>query len=442
MSRWRAVLRLAARDARRGLGRSSLVALMVLVPVLLATVGSVVARSAQLDPQDVVRQGLGTGAVQARVFGGFDGKAAEQDLTAQSIGGSGEEPLPTSEVERRVREVVGPGNRLVPQSYGPRRVLVVGERIVRTEVGELDVTALGAGAPVTVVSGRAPVADGEVLVKASARGSTVVPMGARFTFLDESRVFTVVGSFRASDPFGLAPPVLGRPGALIDPRTFETDPYYGGFERGWFVVGPDPVTWAQVQQVNSFGGFVLSRAAVAEDPPIDPEVIRGFGPDAEEVVTVGVVIALVLLQIMLMVGPAIAVGARRNERLLAVVGASGGAPRHLAGVVLAGAGVVGLLGSLAGAVLGAGAGAVVVRLYAAWTGEAVPRVDVNGLDLAGLVLVGTITAVVAAGLPALRVSRLDVVAAITGRRAQSAPRLRVPVLGLGLFAAGTTKTTR
>ncbi|MBI4939200.1 MAG: ABC transporter permease [Actinobacteria bacterium] len=434
MSRWRAVLRLAARDARRGLGRSSLVALMVLVPVLLATVGSVVGRSAELDPQDVVRERLGTGTVQARVFGSFDGNPAEQDVTAESTSGSGAGGLRNAEVERRLREIVGPRNRLVLQSYSPGRVLVVGERIVRADVGELDLTALGGGAPVTVATGRAPAADDEVLVKAGTGGSTVVPVGGRFSFLDETRVLTVVGTYRSSDPFGLAQ-VLGRPGALIDPRTIETGPYYGGFDRGWFVLGPDPVTWAQVQQVNAFGGFVLSRAAVAEDPAIDP-LEGGFGPDVEEVVTAGVVIALVLLQIMLMVGPAIAVGARRNERLLAVVGASGGAPRHLAGVVLAGAAVVGLLGSLAGAALGIGAGAVVVRLYASYAGEAVPRVDVHAADLAGLVLVGTVTAVVAAVLPALRVARLDVVAAITGRRTQSAPRMRVPVLGVGLSAAG------
>ncbi|WP_088288452.1 FtsX-like permease family protein [Kineosporia sp. A_224] len=438
MSRWRAVLRLAARDARRGLGRSSLVALMVLVPVLLATVGSVAARSAELDPQDVVRERLGTGAVQARVFGGFDGNAAEQNLTGESLSGWGEEALPTSEVERRLREVVGTRNRLVPQNNGPRQVLVLGERIVRTDVAELDVRALGAGAPVTIATGRAPVTDDEVLVRASAGGSTVVPEGARFTFLDGTRVFTVVGTYRASDPFGLAE-VVGRPGALVDPRSLETGPFSGASPRGWFVVGPDPVSWAQVQQVNAFGGFVLSRAAVAEDPAIAPELVGGgFGPDTEAIVTVGVVIALVLLQIMLMVGPAIAVGARRNERLLAVVGASGGAPRHLAGVVLAGAAVVGLLGSLAGAALGAGAGAVVVRLYAAYLGEAVPRVDVHAADLTGLVLVGTLTAVVAAGLPALRVSRLARWAPVSARFAlRDAARQRsrtVPALAATVAA--------
>ena len=441
MSAWRAVLRLAARDARRGRGRSALLAAMVLVPVLLATVGAVLARSSDRDPQDVVRARLGTGQVQARTHGLFDGNPVEQDLTADATGGSDVgPPLTTTEIERRLQAVVGPRDRLVPLSYAGGRALAVGDGVVRADVGELDLAALGPDAPVTLASGRLPATDDEVLAWDRGRRGTVVPVGTTFTLVGasgvEPRTRTVVGTFRATDALGLAD-LLGRRGAFLDPSVMPAQTSYGGWTRSWFVVGPDPVPWAKVRQVNAFGGFVVSRAAAAEDPVEARVYRRGLDLDAEQAVTAGLATGLVLLQIMLMVGPAIAVGARRNERLLAVVGASGGAPRHLGGVVLAGSAVVGLVASTAGALLGAGAATVVVRVLDAADPGSMPRADVRLPDLVGLVLVGTLTAAAAAVLPARRVARLDVVAALTGRRAQTAPRTRVPVGGIVLAALGT-----
>lgn len=439
MNGWRAVLRLAARDARRGRGRSALLAAMVLVPVMLATVGAVTARSASRDPQDVVQARLGTGQIQARVHGMFDGNRVEQDLTADATGGSDVgRPLAPAEVEQRLRGIVGPRNRLVPLSYGGGRAVAVGDGVVRVDVGELDVPALGAGSPVTLASGRAPAADDEVLAWDRGTGP-VLPVGARFRVVAAPGApepgFTVVGTFRATDSLGLAD-LLGRQGAFVDPAAMPAQTPYGGWTRAWFVLGPDPVPWAQVRLVNTFGGFVVSRAAVVENPPearLDSLTLVG----AEQVVTGALAVGLVLLQIMLMVGPAIAVGARRNERLLAVVGASGGQPWHLGAVVLAGSAVVGLVASAGGALLGVGAAAVLVRLMDAAEPGSMPRVDVHLLDVLGLVVVGTLTAAAAAVLPARRVARLDVVAALTGRRAQTAPRTGVPVRGLVLAVAGT-----
>ncbi len=59
-----------------------------------------------------------------------------------------------------------------------------------------------------------------------------------------------------------------------------------------------------------------------------------------------------------------------------------------------------------------------------------------GLDLAGLVAVGTLTALAAAVLPARRAARLDVLAALTGRRGSPPPHAAVPLTGLVLAVVG------
>ncbi len=57
---WRPLLRIARRDALRARGRSALVVAMVGLPVLALTATDVLARSAQLEPDEVAARRLGT----------------------------------------------------------------------------------------------------------------------------------------------------------------------------------------------------------------------------------------------------------------------------------------------------------------------------------------------------------------------------------------------
>ena len=182
MSAWRAVLRLAVRDARRGRGRSLLVALMVLVPVAAATAGAVLARSSELEPQDVVALRLGNGDVQALVTGEMGLGPAEQDLTGERTASYGGSPVfSDAEVEQRLQAVVGPRNRLVRQQYAGEQVFQLGDGALRTDVVELDAGALGAGSTLEVVSGRLPATDTEVAALVDTSGRATTAVGARLT---------------------------------------------------------------------------------------------------------------------------------------------------------------------------------------------------------------------------------------------------------------------
>ena len=70
------------------------------------------------------------------------------------------------------------------------------------------------------------------------------------------------------------------------------------------------------------------------------------------VAVLALVVAMALLEVVLLAGPAFAVGARRQQRALALMAASGAEPPHLRRVVMASGVVLGtaavVLGSAAG----------------------------------------------------------------------------------------------
>jgi putative ABC transport system permease protein len=228
------------------------------------------------------------------------------------------------------------------------------------------------------------------------------------------------------------PSVLGKPQLVARPGTLV--PASGG-SRGWFVDGP--VSWEQVRAFNALGASVVSRAVLADPPPIPPELVEaGAYVDPTVAGIVGVAAVLVLLQITLLAGPALAVGARRNQRSLAVVASAGGSPSALRRAVLASGLVTGFATSVVAAGLGIGVVAVARGRLESLASAPLPRIDVHVLDLLAVVAVGTGTALAAALVPAIQAGRQDVVSALMGRRGQPAPRRRVAVSGLVLVGAG------
>lgn len=468
---WRAALRIARRDAWRNRGRSALVAVMVALPVFAVSAVSTLYRSTELEPRDVVRVELGTQA-QARMTA-EPGAPLIQELDGQTWGPATEpgtdtivdaEPMSQREFLRRAGAVLPPRDRLVPDLmiYGAGG-LRVGDRLAGdTQLRELDYTARGLGGLVEQVAGRPPAAAGEVVVSESFRRRYEVGTGGTLTvtraITGERTPLRVVGVVNGLSLSGSAT-VLGRPGSGLieaaigppggDPTGGDatgddggTDPAALQPSPAWFVVGPDPVSWDQVLDLNALGGAVTSRAVLADPPAPDrvPVPDQGYTDPAEGSVTaVGVAVVavgLLLLQIALLAGPAIAVGARRNRRSLAVLAAAGAERRQLRAVVLAGSGVVGLVSCLVAAALGAATGGLVIVLPERYLDQAVPRIDVHPLDLLVLVAIGTFTAVAAAAIPARQAARMNVVAALTGRRERSGSGRRTPVLGLLVAVVG------
>jgi putative ABC transport system permease protein len=448
----RAILRLAWREAWRNGRRSSLIAVMIALPVLAAGTVSVVYRSDQKDPQDVARVRLGEQG-QALITGRSAGQPIVQTPTGLSQVSDrrssirGVTPLWTLEDEVAHAGPLLPGDQLIPRwSRYFNHELELGDRALSGEVQEFDYTRPGAQGLVEQLSGRPPRGRGEVVVSRTMADDDGIKLGDQLRLTPSqqpSSTLRVVGFVGGISLVGHRV-MIGQPGQVLPA---DNAPDSGAT---LLVVGPHAVGWNQIQQLNRLGLAVTSRA-VLQDPPSTgqvpyyrlqygrpPNTIAKYGLSAGTALGVGIVaVGLILLQIALLAGPAIAVGARRNERTLALITAAGGEPRHSRGMVLATSGVIGLVAATAGAVFGAGFGVLAVPWLREHRDQQLVRADVHLLDLSVLVLVGTLTAVAAAAIPAQRASRLNAVALLAGRRGLVRPRRSVvPLLGLLIIVIG------
>ena len=140
-------------------------------------------------------------------------------------------------------------------------------------------------------------------------------------------------------------------------------PAVGPDDQGsWLVKTPGPVTaGAGAKRSSTYGIEVTSRELTLHPPPTSGTVVPNPTVAGFSLFGIGTLIGgLGLLEVVLLAGPAFAVGARRRQRELALVATSGGTPSTLRRIVLAD----GIVGGVAAAVVG-----VVVGLAAAIAGR-------------------------------------------------------------------------
>ncbi|MEV7226443.1 FtsX-like permease family protein [Polymorphospora sp. NPDC051019] len=418
MRSWRAALRIAAREARRARARTALVVAMIALPVLALSYVAVNYDMFRLTPAERAERRLGT--ADASLTWLVDGP-----LT-QNLRGGGwvipGDPPTTAPTLDEVRAVLPPGSRVVP--LGETRLALR----TTTGVGELPATVVDLADPMvrgiaSVVEGRAPAGDREMAVSAEALRRLGVGLGDDVTSADGVRVYRVTGVVEF-------PADLGEMVAL--------PPDAGPAAQRWLVDAPEPVTWEQVEQLNQ-RGFLVELRTVLLDPAADPRYDPSVADADATVVGTGVLVAgLGVLEVVLLAGPAFAVGARRRRRDLALVAANGGTPAHLRRIVLADGVVLGVVGAAVGIVLGiaaAFAGRPLVEEYVAQARAGGYRVLPPALlAVAGLAVA---TGVLAAMVPAFTAARQDVVTALSGRRGAVRSRRRWLVVGLVAAATGT-----
>jgi len=434
---WVAALRIARRQALRAKGRTALSAVMMGLPLaLMAAVAVLLASSSPseatrvevaLGPtaQAIVQRAPGCSPPVAQVpnstSGGWCGAAPGTD--ASNAAPTAE--LTDTEVEVLLHALV-PGGEIVAQWHGEALLDAPGEREVPRSTRTVDASGELAGT-VLVLSGEAPRGPGEVGLGLPLATSLGVKVGdAIDVVVEESPVTARVTALTSAAESQL----VAAPGTF--PLTSAT--------ASWFVLGETPVTWDDVVALNEAGLTVLSRDVLAHPPSRDAVPYYRYtshwpSETTQVAVQVGLVAALAVLEVVLLVGPAFAVGARRQSRSLALVAATGGTRRDLRRIVLAGGVVIGLGASVLAVALGVLGAAVAVLWprrdpYVAFPNLVVPP------WLAALVLAGTLVAVLAAWLPARSAARVDVVAALAGRRSEARPRAVVGVLGLAVAALG------
>lgn len=425
LARWRVALRIARRDAGRHRGRTALVVAMIALPLLAGTVAITAIRSVMPTPEQQIATRLGPGGEAevtpagcrpylqdpSGVAGGCEqGESAPIDAASLLTVLGVEEVVAITDVDA---VLVGPDGAL------PDRAV--------TETNDPD----HLHEIVEVVDGRAPDQPGEVALTRGIAARLGVVIGD---------TLVLEGASGAADAIvvGLVHPSSTTPAFAVTGTTPRGD----GIEPDrWLVVG-EAVTWDQVLLANAQGWQVFSRDVVLDPPPLSAtpfgERFGGIddGTAMRTAGLVGAVLAMGLLEIVLLVGPAFAVGAKRNARQLALTAAAGGAPADLRRVVLA----TGVVAAALAAALGVGLGLVLSVVGRAVVNAVVEEgylfLVLPTWELAALAGVGLLLGLAAAWLPARTVARQDVTAALAGRRSDPRPTRGIGWLGAGLCVLG------
>ncbi|MER5351208.1 FtsX-like permease family protein [Kitasatospora sp. NPDC002551] len=469
---WRVALRIARRDALRAKGRSALVIAMVALPVLGVAGADVMFRSAELDPVEKIERSMGQAEASleildrgAVVLQTPDPEVDRRITTVDDAKKENGKPVLTPEQQRSLdtapadlaRQLL-PGATLVPLREGPYITTSTVEGLANVRITELDLADPVWHGRYDVIKGRAPSADHEIAVTQAFLDTSGLKIGDRTSPRGlEATPYTITGV--AEHPGDLrGVDLFARPGALLDPlaklpgaesgtrgRTSVSDE-----ANNWLVKLPAGTTldWAKVVELNKYGFLVASRTVLLDPPPrsevpfyVDQDSRGGSSRtpflDRTSVVVIGTVMGMALLEIILLAGPAFAVGARRSRRQLGLLAAGGGDRAQVRAVVLGGGVVLGLAGALVGLVLGIGLVALLRTRAEEFAGQRFGHFDLQPLDLLGIALIGLVTGLLAAVVPAVQASRQDVVAALTGRDNLKPPSRKLALLGLLMLGGGS-----
>jgi putative ABC transport system permease protein len=424
LSSWRLPLRLARRDALRHRGRSVLVLVMIALPVLAVTAADVLIQTQDVSGRESLDRRIGTSQALVIVTDGVTSveQPPDPDDCCLLADGDGTTPAPSAD---QVSSLLG-GARLLEQRHGDVEF--------RTDkgVGLADATEVDLRNGLTrglfdLSSGRWPKAIGEVVVN-----QALLDKGYR---VGDRLELTADGAPGAPRIVGVAESTTARtfPVAAGPIGTLGIDPQ-GSTQ--WLVDG-GPISWSTVRQLNAIGANVTSRAVIQDPPPLSewPPDVRPTGANTN-IAVLGLIAVMALIEVVLLAGPAFAVTARRQQRSLALMAATGGTPRQSRRVIVAGAFVLGSVAALAAVVLGIGAARLFEPLLQTRSDTWFGPFDVPWRHLFGIAGFGLLSAFLAAVVPAYLASRQDVVAVLAGRRGDKAPSLRSPLLGLVLLGVG------
>jgi len=433
---WRLALRLGRREAWRAKGRSALVLVMITLPVIAVVTTAVLASTINVNAAEGVDRQLGTKAA-ALVTAQPGIKDLVQGVDPGSGGWSAAKNRPRA-TQAQIRKTIGdrPMLRVDLDTYLP----------VRTEAGlsdgmlaaELDPTDPLAAGLFSLEDGHWPHAKNEVVVNShlAGRGPGLGEMLTVPSLKDGAPAtqLRVVGIAESAA-------VKNKPAALALPGSF---PAVEDDQSATWLVGGGPVTWDDVRALNKLGVTALSRAVVL-DPPAAALAQEGGSSDNTAAVVGALVAVMALIEVVLLAGPAFAVGARRQSRTLALMAASGSTPRQARRVVLGLAVVLGTVAGLVGLVGGIGLARAIEPIAQHYNGDWLGPFDVPWPAAVGVAAFGVVSALLAAVVPAWIASRQDVVAVLSGRRGEGKPSLRSPLLGLvllGLGIVGAVLSTR
>ena len=202
------------------------------------------------------------------------------------------------------------------------------------------------------------------------------------------------------------------------------------------MAGPMSAAWlVQMPAGRSIGSLTTPTGYVVETL---------YSPSTSVATTVDVSMVagtFVLIEIVFVSAAALAVGARRRERTLALLAAAGGQQRDLAGIVLITGLILGSLGVISGITIGIAGARAALALFAGLISHDVQHLRVPIFAILGAGGLGLAAALIAATLPARAVARMNVAAALGGRPLRHAASKRTPLTGIVSIGCGVLLVT-
>ncbi len=408
---WRPVLRMARRDLRRHKVRALLTCLLVALPMVAATVAALAsynsAYTRDVEATEQMRQADAIAVVSS--WTRLDRREALW-LDTSGTGGPAQRRDPASV---KLAALLPPGSSATPYPVETDVALPSGGRAF-VEFADLADPLFAGGSELT--AGRAPSAPDEVAISATAADELGLLADGELVEdaaleVSNGAPLAVVGIVETVDGYGPALTLV----APVESRLAPSDP-----RRPQFLVELPATDRADLKELQGS----LAAAGVAFSPRdyvLNPGAWqRRYGsgaeaPDVEHLVVGALVMLVGMLEVVLLVGAAFAIAARRQVRDLGLLAANGGAGPDLRRVLLAQGLVLGAVSSVVGVALGVAAFLEGVPLWERLLGRTMYRTEVDASTLVVVGLLGVVTAVVAALLPAWSMSRLTPVAALSGR---------------------------
>lgn len=404
MKSWLVALRIARREASRAKGRTLLVVAMIAMPVLALSFAAATYDSMKVSKaeQHVRAFGSATGTL------GFSPPDSSENV----------KPPTTADLQTK-----GPAGVRVSPTFSDYVVMRTA-----TGVGTLNAYGIDTTDPMTkglvrTIRGRTPTADDEVAVSESALSRFGVTIGGTVTVYAQQNdpsfplhTYKVVGIVEISGQ--IEQDVLFRPSQQP-------------FTTLWYYSSPTALTPNQAAVLQA-----LDVAADGRSPMVISDSVRALN-----VFGIGTIITgLGILEVVLLAGPAFAVGAKRRQRDLALASANGAAPSTIRRIVLADGVVAGVLAAVGGIALGligsVASRDLVEQHLTHQRGGGFQVSVVSALLIAGIAVV---TGVLGALVPAYTVGKQDVIEALSGRRGVTKSRPLWLVLGIcGVALASVT----
>jgi putative ABC transport system permease protein len=396
----RAVALIAWRQARRSPWRSALVTAMVALPIAALACTVVALKTVRPTAQQLSTEAMGSADI---MITGFTGNLVPSALVNELPAGT---------------QVVT-GTALYTQNIVRGSVVYLPVDEFSARVDQAPLRGIFA-----MVDGRAPAAPGEVAVDPHTLAAFGARIGDRITLEDAGLTLRVTGTLLVPAHFGDSIAVLA-PGTIAYKRTD-----FSGF---WVDLPPgsavDKVTGVLANDPHDL--ILQTRDDIAH-ADASANAVANAGAFAGA--------AVALFATGLIAAAAFVVGARRQLRLLGLIGAQGGEPRHIRATVLFGGVVLGLAGSIVGVALGIAAAFALHPHLARIAGRLVRPVQLPPLPLVGAVVMGTLAATLAAYGPARSAARLSTLDALAARTPPPRRPGRLTAGGLVGVAAGAGLT--